>query len=201
MSTFWESRYVDSGRDELADGGLWSIDGRLRHGPYELGAWVGVSDSVDYQELNLSAGYSGLFHDMDWSFAYTHLAFNNEASDNELEFALERPLALGLAWSAVMVHSFEADGSFLEIALQYPLTWFEDRLQVTPQIAQGLDFGYRTAAYDGPNHFQVSIDWYWAWDEVWSVKGYFAHSFAGRDVRREGLGDLSWLGLGIHVSF
>ncbi|NBB78493.1 MAG: hypothetical protein GVY36_03490 [Verrucomicrobia bacterium] len=201
LTSFWESRYVDSGRDELPEGGLWTLEGQLHHGSFELEAWLGVGDSVDYRELNLSAGYSASVGEVDWGFAYTRLEFKGEAPDDELELALEGPLVGGFGWSAGSVYSFGAEGSFVEIGLQYPLDAFWGRLQLTPRVTQGFDFGYRTAVHDGPNHLQVGVDWTWLLDDVWQLHGHLTHSFAGTDVRREGLGGHSWVGFGLSAGF
>jgi hypothetical protein len=54
-----------------------------------------------------------------------------------------------------------------------------------------------TEAHDGPNHFQLGLDFeYMVCDKV-TLIAYIAHSFAQDDVERGDLADVTWFGLGL----
>ncbi|MGB0259229.1 MAG: hypothetical protein ACPGES_11310 [Coraliomargarita sp.] len=198
----WESRYVSEGREDLEDGGLFSSELVAAYDGFEFSAWAGLADSEHYQELQLTAAYVFDYRGFEFAAGYTHLEFEPGSDDDDEVFAeisteLFEMFVIGLS----CVYYFEAKGSFYELVLGYPLTFLDEKLLVEPYALAGFDFDYRTEDYDGHNHLQFGIDCEYVLTDRLSLVGYVAHSFAGPDIDREGLGDVSWFGLGVVASF
>jgi hypothetical protein len=198
----WESRYVDSGRQDLAEGGLFSSEWVWAHDALSWGLWMGVADSEDYQEYNLFADYSFRIGHLEFALAYTHLEFQpDDTDDDELSLTAEYEHRSGWVTAMASVYSFETEGSFLELSLARPLTFCEGQVHITPMLVAGIDMGYRTAEHDCLNHIQWMLEAEYALSENWTMLAYAAHSEAREDVKREMLGDLSWAGMGLNVRF
>lgn len=133
---------------------------------------------------------------------WTHLEFGPDSGDDdELFFELISELAAGFQLSLNTVYSLEAEGSFVEVALGYPLAFFDGRLVLEPYLREGFDFGYRTDAHDGLSNFQAGLEASYALDDRFNIVAFLAHSWAQEDVEREGLGDVSWGGIGLTAGF
>ena len=198
----WESRYVENGCDVLEDGGIFSGELACAYDHFSLGAWLGIADSEHYEELKLFAGYDLRVARVDLEVTYTHLQFYPDSeNDDELSIEAEVEIIGGFRATASGVYSFVADGGFFEISLARPFAFYEDRLWLTPILQAGFDCGYRTAAHDGLNHIQLSIEAEYTFSERHTLIGYIAHSDAQDDVQREGLGDVSWIGIGLNTRF
>jgi hypothetical protein len=201
-TTMWESRYMDSGREDLDDSGIFSGELIGSLDDFSFGAWLGVADSEGYEELNLFAAYGFQFGDVAVEVGYTHLEFASDSeNDDELSIAAEVEVLGGFIVGVSGVYSFEAEGSFVEISLAYPLAFFDERLWLVPSVHEGFDYGYRSESHDGPNHVQISVDLEYRLTESTALVGYVAHSIAQDDVEREDLGDVSWFGLGLNTQF
>lgn len=198
----WESRYVAEGRSELEDGGIFSAELVAARSGFELGLWTAAGHRDNYRELNLTGGYGSTWQGVDWGVGYTHLEFGpDSADDDELSGSMVTGLPGGFDLRVGAVYSFEADGTFLQLALSYPFDLFAGHLQLEPYLLEGLDFGYRTAGHDGLNHMELGIEGNLMINDRLSLIGYIRHSFAQTDVKREGLGDVSWAGVGLSLSF
>jgi hypothetical protein len=198
----WESKYVTEGRDNLEEGGIFSWEAAGEVSGFAAGAWFGLGDSEDYRELNLFIEYAHEFGDIETYVGYTRLEFYpDHESDNELSAGLAYHGFPYLIPGVDYVYSTEAKGSFVEVSLRSELGFFEDRLMVSPYILEGFDFGYASEEYDGPNNLQIGARVTYHLAEWCEVFGFGAHSWAHGDVEREGLGDLSWGGAGVSVSF
>jgi hypothetical protein len=201
-TVFWESHYVDSGRDDIEDSGIFSAEIVSSYEAWSVGTWLGIADRVHYQELNVFAAYGVQLAAVDLEFAYTHLEFDPDSgNDDELSIAAETELIGGWVIAGECVYSFEAVGSFLEVGFAYPLVYDDERLYLRPSLHAGFDYGYRSEAYDGLNHIQISIDFEYALTERYTLIAYVAHSYAQDDIEQEGLGDVSWGGIGLKVGF
>ncbi|PXA05746.1 hypothetical protein DDZ13_02430 [Coraliomargarita sinensis] len=202
VTTTWESKYVENGRNELPEGGIFTAEALAEYKGLSLGAWSVLGDSVDYKELQLSAAYEIAFEGFDLTVGWTHLEFDPASADDDEVFLELVPGHIGgFEFTAGIVYSFEAGGSFLELTLAYPFAFMEEKLTVEPYLQENFDFGYRTAAHDGLSNFQVGLEASYALNEYVSVLGFVSHSWAQADVEREGLGDVSWAGLGLRASF
>jgi hypothetical protein len=198
----WESRYVDCGRDDLPQGGLFSSEWVWTQESLSLGLWLGVADNADYQECNLFAAHSFHIGPVELELAYTHLEFlSDDTDDDELSLTTECEHRNGWVAAMASVYSFEAEGSFLEFSLARPLTFCEGRVHITPMLVAGVDMGYRTVEHDGLNHIQCMLEAEYALSEHWTILAYAAHSKAREDVKREMLGDLTWAGIGLNARF
>jgi hypothetical protein len=150
----------------------------------------------------LFAAYGFQFGDVAVEVGYTHLEFASDSeNDDELSIAAEVEVLGGFIVGVSGVYSFEAEGSFVEISLAYPLAFFDERLWLVPSVHEGFDYGYRSKSHDGPNHVQISVDLEYRLTESTALVGYVAHSIAQDDVEREDLGDVSWFGLGLNTQF
>lgn len=200
--TSWESRYVAEGRDELEDSGLMTTELSASYRGFDFSALAALGDSTHYQELQLTLAYGDEFQNLVWSAGYTHLEFEPDSGDgDEFFLELEAPTFGEIVVGAALVYSVEAKGSFLELSLRRSFDVIEDRFSLSPYALYGFDFGYRTGAHDGPNHLQLGIECQCAISENLSLFAFLAHSYVQTDVAREGLGDVSWIGLGLQASF
>jgi len=198
----WESRYVAEGRDELDRGGIFTADGVVACQGFSFAFWSALGDRVHYQELQLTSAYTHTHRGWDFSAGWTHLEFNPDSgSDDELFIEMARVDFAGFELTGGWVYSFEAGGSFLGIALKYPIALFEEKLLLEPYVQENVDFGYRTAGHDGLNNLQAGVDLSYALNERFTMFAFLAHSWAQNDVRREGLSDLSWGGWGLRAFF
>ena len=198
----WESRYIDSGRNDLPEGGLFSSEWLWSQRSLSLGLWLGVADSANYQEYNLFAEYNFHIGPVELELAYTHLEFQpDDSDDDELGLTAEYEYRSGWVMAMASVYSFESEGSFLDFSLARPLTFCEEQVRITPMLVAGIDMGYRTAEHDGLNHIQWMLEAEYDLSEHWTILAYAAHSDAREDVKREMLGDLSWAGIGLNARF
>jgi len=206
----WDSIYLAEGRDDLEDGGLWYSEFAGEAGPLAVGAWYADGTEVDYNEWNLfgELGFA-LTEELSAYVGFTYLAFFEEGEKSEdREIGVGASYAIGdyLEAAADYVYSFEAEGSFVELALAAPLEPVAD-LALAPYALLGLDFGYRTEEHDGFNHFQVGIDAEYALAENFAVGGYAAYAFALEDIDKEedrtgeDIGDNPAFGLFASLSF
>ncbi|MFP4352484.1 MAG: hypothetical protein ACLFRP_09725 [Puniceicoccaceae bacterium] len=206
----WDSIYLAEGRDDLEDGGLYTAGFAGEAGPLAVGAWYADGTEVDYNEWNLfgELGFA-LTEELSVYAGFTYLAFFEEGDKSEdREIGAGASYAIGgyLEAAADYVYSFESEGSFVELALAAPLEPAAD-LELAPYVLLGLDFGYRTEAYDGFNHFQVGVDAAYALTGNFAVGGYAAYAFALEDIDKEedrtgeDIGDNPAFGLFASLSF
>ena len=201
-TVLWESRYVDSGRDDLEDSGIFWGEIAGAYGDFLIGAWLGVADSEHYEELNLFAAYGIQIGQVAVEVGYTRLEFDPDSgSDDELSIEAEVEVLGGFVVGVAGVYSFEAQGNFVEVALAYPILFHEERLLLAPSVHAGFDYDYRSEAYDGLNHIQIGVDAEYELTDRYTLIGYVAHSFAQDDVERDDLGDVSWFGIGLNAQF
>lgn len=189
VATFgWDSIYLAEGRDDLGDGGLTYAEFAGSAGPVSLGTWYADGTDVDYNEWNLFGDIAfELAEGLEAYIGYTYLAFFSEGEkdeDNEVGVGLTYAITDYLEAAADYVYSFEAEGSFVELALGAPYE-VTDEFSVAPYALLGLDFGYRTEEYNGWNHFQVGIDAEYLFGERFAIGGYAAYAFALEDIDRE----------------
>jgi len=99
-----------------------------------------------------------------------------------------------------LTYSTEADGAFLELSLRSEITLCSGQLVIEPYVLEGVDFGYASKDYDGPNHIQVGLDWTFPLTEQVEIVGAIAHSWALRDVAKDGMGDETWAAIGLALA-
>jgi hypothetical protein len=198
LAVGWESKYVSEGRDNLGAGGVFTFDVTAEWTGITSGAWLALGDSDDYQELNLSAAYAADFGPVEASVGYTRLEFiEAEESDNEIGAALVVNNIPYVVPGLDYTYATEADGGFLELSFRAEISQSNERLILEPYILEGFDFGYATSEHDGPNNLQVGVDVTVTFGGRIGVGGSVAHSWTHEDVKKEGLGDVSWVIIGL----
>jgi len=184
----WDSIYLAEGRDDLGDGGLVYSEFAGSAGPVSIGTWYADGTDTDYNEWNLfgEIGFE-LADGLEAYIGYTYLAFfdsGEKSDDNEVGAGLSYAITDYLEATADYVYSFEASGSFVELAVGAPYE-LADGFSVAPYALLGLDFGYRTDEYNGWNHFQLGIDAEYVIGERFAIGGFAAYAFALEDIQKE----------------
>ena len=198
----WDTRYVSEGRNNLPEGGLLTAEAGVGLSGVSLTAAYSFGDKEKYQEVNVSIEYGYEVSGLDLYGGYTRLEFPEDSTnDNEIGAGASFALPIGPAAAIDWVYSTEAKGSFVELTLSFEKGLPGGLVTVTPYILQGLDFSYATPDNDGLNNFQAGIEASVSVSDKVSVVGHIAHSWAQKDVEEDGLGGVSWGGLGIAVEF
>lgn len=193
-----ESKYVSQGRDNLGDGGIYSFEAALEWRRLAAGAWFASADSTSYEELNLYVDYGVELGPLYSYVGYTRLEFLQEdESDNEISAGVEISDAGYFIPALDYTYSTGADGGFVELSISTEIELSDGRLLLRPYLMEGFDFGYISRAHDGPNNFQLGIDFTCKLTAALSMVGSVAHSWAHEDVRNDGRGDVSWLIIGV----
>ncbi len=174
-----------------------NLPSRFGEEPF-AGAWFASADSGPYEELNLYVNYGVELGPVYGYAGYTRLEFpEDNESDNEISVGMELNGAGYVKPALDYRFSTEADGGFMELSVNTEFILLNGRLALGPYIMEGFDFGYASEQHDGPNHFQIGIDFTWALTGGRRIVGSVAHSRALEDVRNDGLGDVSWLLIGV----
>lgn len=198
VSAGWDSVYVSEGRDTIGDGGLFSASADLSWGRLSFGGWAARGASADYREYNLVVGYALQLGPVAASAGYTRLEYGGIGeAPGDNEFSLELALPLGPQFECLLCgrHSTEARGTFVEAVVRRPWETPLRGVTLTPYVLLGLDFGYATRAYDGPNHLQAGIAIDYAVANNVTCSCYCARCWAAGDVRREGGPHITWGGV------
>ncbi len=199
----WESRYITEGRNNLEEGGLVSALGAFEYEGLAASVWWAAGDSSSYTELNLVIEYSReLFAGLEAYVGYNHLRFPD---DNEFD----NEIGAGLAWGAFpflvpavdWYHSFEADGSFLELRLSSEIPVIPDLLTLSPYGLLAFNFGYVADESEGVNNLQVGLDAELRLHDHFAFIGYIAHTWGLDEDPGDTLVDEFWGGAGITISF
>jgi len=162
------------------------------------GAWFGAGDKGSYGELNRFISYGVELGPAFVHGGYTRLEFpEDDESDNEISVGIEAKVTGYLVPALDYRFSTEADGGFLELSINTEVVVLNGRLSLGPYIMEGFDFGYASRRHDGPNNFQAGIDFAYALTDSLSLVGSVAHSWAHADVKKDGLGEVSWLVIGV----
>ena len=164
--------------------------------------WYAFGDTEDYQELNLSAEYAFEVTGFEFYTGYTRLEFlESDEHDNEFGAGGACTVFPRFTPGIDCVYATEAGGWFVELSVRSEITAMEDRLKLSPYLLEGLDFGYATEAHDGLNNFQAGLEASFSLTDRIELTGYAARSWAHKDVDRQGLGALTWGGIGIAAAF
>jgi hypothetical protein len=202
VATLWESKYISEGRDNLDDGGIFVAEAMMEWKGFVGGVWTALGDSQSYQEVNAFIEYCLVVGPLDLCAGYTRLEFLEDSTDdNEFAAGVALNLIPFLVPAVDYVYSTESDGGFLELSLSSEIAFFNARFVLEPYALQAFDFGYATDDHDGPNNFQVGIGASFGLTEHIDAVGSVSHSWAQEDIDREGLGDKSWVTIGLAASF
>ena len=202
VGTYWNSKYISEGRDNLSDGGVFSVDGSAEVYGFTVGAWYAVADTISYDEFNMFLEYGFELGPLALSAGYTRLEFlKDEEFDNELSCGTALNCIPYIIPAIDYVYSTEADGSFVELSVSAPVKFLEGRFVLTPYVLEGIDIGYASEDYDGYNNTQVGLAADYAITDNICIVGSVNHSWANQDVRQDDGDDESWLSLGLTASF
>ena len=159
---YFDSRYVTEGLDNLSGNGLLSASFEILIGDnITFVPWLAHSDRSDYTELNLNFATS---FDIDGAVelyvSYNHIrsrSGNLDDNDNELGAVLVYPGAAGLDVLLDAYYSFEAGGSFIEIAARNE-QGFSPAIRMNTSAVLGYNAGYVAEGHRGLNHFQLKAE-------------------------------------------
>jgi hypothetical protein len=205
----WESRYVTEGRDNLSGDGLASVSSEFIIGEANFLPWYAYGPGADYSELNLNFIYGILpTEDLAVYFGYNHIRaryLGEGANDNEISLDLVHKLIKHLAVAASIYHSFDASGSFMEMAVKYFDAPYK-RAHYSVQAGLGVNAGYVSDGHTGLNNFQLRANVSYLpviQVELYAYTGYSAaiNRDAVRYAGDELLGDFFWGGVGFVYVF
>ena len=202
MTLLSESKYISEGRDNLEDSALLSIEGTAEWQGATLGLWYATGESEAYDELNVFIEYGFELGIVDASLGYTRLEFlEDDGHDNEISVGIAINSLAWLTPALDYVYSTEADAGFLEVSLRAEFKLCKEGPTFEFYVLEGFDFGYASDDYDGSNNVQAGIEFSAALTNRLSLVGSLAHSWALEDVKKEGLGDKTWVSIGISSDF
>ncbi|MDX1804097.1 MAG: hypothetical protein R3292_08445 [Alcanivorax sp.] len=189
------------GRDQLASGGLYTLQLDLAEGDWGAGLWQGWGDQANYQESDAYLQYAPVFGRLEPFLSLTRLRFGPQGDyDTEVAGGGEWHLTPWLLPGVEATYSRQSDGSFVLLTLRAEKA-LTPTLEAGARLSQGLDYGYASNGHDGANHRQLDLALTWHWQTRLSFYLGGHHSWAGEDVRREGGGNLSWLDMGLSAYF
>ena len=203
LSGGWDSKYVLEGVDQLNGDALYSSEFSMTWRSFDAGIWYGMGDTVDYGELNVFGVYNHTIGFIDAYLGYAHFQFDlGEEEDHAYDNEISSGLSLNNLWltpAIDYVYATEIGGANVALSLVFEQAALKDRLTLEAELVQVFDFGYVSDAYDGNNNTQLGIGCTCRIFEQLSafIKG--SHSWAGTNLRREGLGDVSWISLGVQA--
>jgi hypothetical protein len=159
LTTAWDSRYVLEGRDMLDGDGLVGTAAAATYDDITVELWYALGPAADYIEFNALAAYVLHLGDFDLHAGYNHLQFvSDEIDDNEVSVGLAYTgLPFNLAADVDWYHSFEADGSFVELVVgtEYELG---DTVVLAPAALLGMNAGYIADGHNGLNNVALQLE-------------------------------------------
>ena len=198
---------MTEGRDNLSAGNLVSVSSEFIIDELYVVPWLAYRPDADYSELNLNVVYgTALTDDFLAYFGYNHIRaryLDERAIDNEISFDMAYRLFEHVAAFAGIDHSFDADGSFVEMGVKY-FDNLNKKIHYSVLGSMGANADYVPDGHNGLNHVQLRVNA--AYQPVMQIELY---SYAGynqainRDVIKyagdEPLGDFFWGGVGVLV--
>jgi len=199
LSNSYDSNYISEGRCNLASGGLSSFNSDISFHWIDINMWYGTGLDSDYGKLQFSAGFSFNLSDIAISFGLTDLSFLHDgSSDEEFYTELSYNQINWLTPILVYVYSFEAEGSFLELLLEFNIPVQNERLGLTPFLLGGFDFGFVEDIYC-VNNFQTGLELSYQLINNLSINGYIATSLGiWKKSSRE---NHTWGGISVSTDF
>ena len=206
----WESRYVTEGRDNLAGDDLVSLSTDFSIDKLSIIPWIADSPSTDYSELNLNLVYGFKLSDrLDLYAGYSYVYLrdsNTDYHDNEIGLELAYKVRKHLNLLTSIYYSFDASGSFMEVAVNYGIPLEENKIKFDLKGTLGANGGYVLDGHRGLNHFQIRLNM--TYQPVYAVDlyAYAGYNFAiNRDETRyngdASLNDFLWGGIGFAYRF
>ncbi len=176
-SNYFDSKYISEGRCNLASGGLSSFNTDISFHWFNVNMWYGTGIDIDYRELQFSAEFSFNLSDIGINFGLTDLSFlHDDSNDQEFYAELSYNKFNWLTPTLVNVYSYKAEGSFLELLLEFNIPVQNNRLGVTPFLLEGFDLGFVEDKIC-LNNFQIGFELSYQLIDNVSINGYVATSF------------------------
>ena len=198
------------GKDGGYGNGLWWTDANFTWNISEndtltVGGWqaFGLSKS-NYREFDAYLNYLHSFGDLAVGLGYTfYYAYPQGSQDfaNELNAKVAYALDLGFMSLTPSVTYFfnlgpdygpgdevglvDTASSYLLIRVDGSVPIIKDTLSIDPYAAFGLNFGYnydQSGAFDGANNLEFGVSLPWKVNEIITVSGYVAYSYAFENI-------------------
>lgn len=210
IHALWESRYVTEGRDSLAGDSLVSLSTEFVIDNLTVIPWIAGSPGADYSEFNLNLVYGFNLSDhldlyVDYTYVFTHDS-NNDDHDHEIGLELAYQIRKHLNLLATIYHSFDASGSFMEVAFSYGVPCKKDRIKFDLKGILGANGGYVADGHRGLNHFQLRFNMTYQPVNSLDLYAYAGYNLAIKrdETRYNGdalLSDFAWGGMGLAYRF
>ena len=201
-SSGWQSKYISEGRDNIDGNSMFTAEMVAVWKQFSIGAWYGIGDSKQYQELDLFVEYGFSVSNLDIALGYARLEFMEDGTfDNELFTSLALSNLPYVVPGLDAVYSTEADGTFVELSLRSKFGFLNERLFLEPYVLQGLDYGYASDDDDGFNNTQVGVGLSYLVADRFHVVGSLNQSWANKGVRQDDGGDETWVSVGLAIDF
>ena len=176
-SNSFDSKYISEGRNNLDSGGLSSLNINISFHWFYVNMWYGTGLRCDHKELQFSAGLSFDLSDIGINFGLTDLSFlHDDSNDQEFYTELSYNKFNWLTPILVNVYSFKAEGSFIELLLEFNIPVQNKRLGVTPFLLEGFDLGF-VEDTNCLNNFKIGLELSYQLIDNVSINGYVATSF------------------------
>ncbi|MCX6961251.1 MAG: hypothetical protein NTZ08_02200 [Verrucomicrobia bacterium] len=198
------------GKDGGYGNGLWWTDANFTWNISEndtltVGGWqaFGLSKS-NYREFDAYLNYVHSFGDLAVGLGYTfYYAYPQGSQDfaNELNAKVAYALDLGFMSLTPSVTYFfnlgpdygpgdevglvDTGSSYLLIRVDGSVPIIKDTLSIDPYAAFGLNFGYnydQSGSFDGANNLEFGVSLPWKVNEIITVSGYVAYSYAFENI-------------------
>ncbi len=206
----WESRYVTEGRDNLSGDGIVSLSSEFVIDNLSIIPWIADSPGTDYSEFNLNIVYGFKLNDqLDIYTGYNHIQAREagvSSNDNELSVDLAYKIRKRLNLLASVYHSFDAEGSFMELAVSSGFPLQQKKIKLGVKAILGANAGYIADGHRGLNHMQVRLNLAYQPQDAIDLNTFVGYNLAiNRDEDRysgdELLRDFFWAGLGLAYRF
>ena len=205
----WESRYVTEGRDNLSGKRLISASTEFSIDEFSVIPWVADGVGIDYSEFNLnivsgSRLAENLVLYMGYSFVHSR-SLGTRTNDNEISLDLAYKLMEHVNALASIYHSFDAKGSFMEVAVKYNNA-INKQVHYSVQGVLGVNAEYVPDGHNGLNHFQLRANASYHPAKPMELYAYTGYNLAiNRDAIKyagdEQLGDFVLVGVGLTYLF
>lgn len=202
FTTQWQSRYVSEGRDNVPGSGLFASQlsaeiGHLQVSALQLLEDQSVPDGASrYRERNAEVSLGGTYAAMDWRVGYKHLWLPGGEEDQEVAVELGADLPGGLAGTLSYTYAAEADGGFIELAMEREFSCGR-RCSLVPYAMLGANQGFIPDGRRGLNHLQLGGQLMVQVGGQVTLGLEVNHSLPVEEHRDGGLRELTWLGLSL----
>jgi len=200
FSTAYASRYITEGRDNLNGNGIATLYADLQwQSPWSVILWHGEAAGSDYDETNITLAYNTSFSFINAQIALNKVYADNSPDDEEISVTLDSSWR-GVTFSVNSVYSNFTSGYFHSFSTLYAIS-LSKNISLSPYLEIGFDNGYANDTYNGHSHNQIGLNAAYNLQDKLRIETNIAHSFAGKDVKKSGQGDISWFSLAVNHQF